>query len=236
MQDLFDHSLTYKKTVFRNIFSIKNSQNLFDDLSDDENDWNNAIELERKTHPSLKNHSSIQRGFDYSLNIDFFEYPFQNISATKFSDGSFGAWYGSETLETTIYETAYRYIKMMQDTEGFTESGSVTQPERRVGTVDCDGIAIDLSTKVNDYPWLIDPIDYKMTQEVGRKVHKEVSLLRVQSARCQEKNVVAFSPVPLNNPRDYCYLKYKADFKKDSFIAYRGNKIILSLAISDIVG
>ena len=75
------------------------------------------------------------------------------------------------------------------------------------------GLAIDLSSKTEEYPWLIDPINYSRCQEVGKRIGREGHpLLRVRSARHTEgHNIIAFKSNVLSNVREHCYLNYSLD-------------------------
>lgn len=207
--DLFTQAIDYSKDIFRNIRTIKITQDLFDDLSEDYLDWEAANLIEMYTHIPLIQSSVIQRPFDYSKN-DFIDYPFDNITASRYNDGSVTCWYGSETLETTIYETLHHFISEIQTAWEVFKQEKTVKIDRRVAQIYCQGLTFDLSNKVKDFPWLVDPLNYSKCQEIGRRVAKEGHpLLRVPSARHDTGiNVVAFNPLVLSNARDYCHLTY----------------------------
>src|SRR3954453_2494888 len=100
--------------LVRNIKGIRQSQNLFDDLSGDPADQAAAIIAESATRiPTAA--PMITRPFDYGTVIT---YPFlpQNWQATRVSDGlRYGVWYGSLELETTVYETVHHRQRFLQD-------------------------------------------------------------------------------------------------------------------------
>ena len=200
---LFDRAVDYSKDIFRNIRGIKVSQNLFDDLSDDPLDWVAANDIDIYTHPILKNSQLTQRAFDYSKN-EFIDYPFENITSSRYSDGSIACWYGSETLETSIY-------------------------------VNCHGLAFDLSNKVKEFPWLVDPLNYTRCQETGRRVAKEGHpLLIVPSARkLGGVNVVVFKEKILSNVRDNCNLQYIYDLHDKIMKIDRGGEELMTLTFTD---
>lgn len=209
---LFDQAIDYSKDVFRNIRSIKISQDLFDDLSHDPLDWDAANCIEMYTHPTITHPPLIQRAFDYSKN-NFIDYPFEHITASRYSDGSVACWYGSETLDTTIYETQHHFKQEILNTWELFRNEQAITVDRRVAKIACHGLAFDLSQKGKQFPWLIDSVNYTRCQEIGRRIAKEGHpLLRVPSARHQNGiNLVAFSPNVLSNPRDYCRLQYVFD-------------------------
>ncbi|MBA2656288.1 MAG: RES family NAD+ phosphorylase [Tatlockia sp.] len=224
MPQLFDRAVDYCKDVFRNIRGINISQDLFDDLSDDPLNWEAANALEIYTHPPIANAPLIQRPFDYSKN-DFISYPFENLTSSRFSDGSIACWYGSETLETSIYETSYHFIQEILDSEVFIDQ-KIIKIDRRVAQVNCRGLAFDLTSKKTEFPWLTDSINYTRCQEIGRRVASEGHpLLIVPSAR-QEKgvNLVAFTSKVLSNSRDYCKLHYVFNINNKQIKIFRGGE------------
>lgn len=225
---LFDLAIDYSQEIFRNIRTIKISENLFDDLSDDPLDWDAVNLIETYTHPALTGAPLIQRAFDYSKN-EFVDYPFENITESRYSDGSYPCWYGSETLETSICETRYHFIQEIRNAWDVTHKEKIITVDRRVGKVYCQGLAFDISKKADEFPWLIDPTNYIKSREVGRRVAKEGHpLLRVPSARDRDGiNLVAFKPEVLSNPKDNCYLQYVFDLKTKKITVFRGDKLML---------
>jgi len=91
--------------VAHNIKSIRVSQNLFDDLSDDPADWEIAQqhELATKPHTYGSPNTIIDRPFEEADWLNAIEFPFRNWAASRFCDGSFGIWYGSDLVETTVH-------------------------------------------------------------------------------------------------------------------------------------
>lgn len=224
---LFDSVREYSQDIFRNIRGIKISQDLFDDLSADPINWEAANTIESHTHPALINQALIQRAFDYSKN-DFIDYPFEHITSSRYSDGSIACWYGSETLETTIYETRHHFIQEIKDSWDIFQTQPTVQIDRRVAKIYCQGLGLDLSGKKEEFPWLVDPVNYIQSQEIGRRVASEGHpLLIVPSARHQQGiNLVIFNPNLLSNPREYCRLHYNFDVKKKKIQCIRGEKEI----------
>lgn len=224
---LYQTITDYSKDVFRNIPSVKPTQDLFDDLSNDTDDWAAANCLEAATHRPIENNQLIQRGFDYSENA-FIDYPFENLTASRFSDGKTPCWYASETLETSIHETVYHFVKGVHDSIDAFQDEKNIQVDRRVATTSCIGLAIDLSSKTEEHPWLIDPINYSRCQEVGRRVAQEGHpLLRVRSARDPDGiNIVAFKSKVLSNVRENCYLRYSLNMEEQNVKVSRDSKVL----------
>ena len=195
--------------LVRNIVSPRVSQDLFDDLSDDPEDWRSAIELELTTKPSLFSSSQpiIDRPYEEALWNDAINYPFKHWMRSRYSDGSFGVWYGADGIETTVYETAYHWRR------GFLQDAGMTQPgiriERRLYLVRCDAALVDLRSSVAKIPALIDPQDYSLTQQIGSRLHREGHPgLLTRSARCSGEVYPILNPALLSNPRQHCHLSY----------------------------
>jgi hypothetical protein len=226
---LFNRAIDYSGDIFRNIRGIHASQNLFDDLSEDPLNWEAANNLDIDTHPVLKQPclSVIQRPFDYSKN-EFLDYPFENITSSRFSDGSTPCWYGSEALETTIYETKHHFIQEILDAWEAYQGQKTVCIDRRVARVHCYGLAFDLSSKAEEFPWLVDKENYLKCQEIGKRIAKEGhSLLRVPSARHEEGiNLVAFSRQVLSNPREHCLLRYTFELTTQKITVSRGEEAL----------
>lgn len=227
---LYETIIDYSNDVFRNIPSVKPTQNLFDDLSNDEANWDAANQLEMLTHTPLENSPLIQRGFEYNKNA-FIDYPFEHLTFSRFSDGQTPCWYASESLETTIHETVYHFVKNIEDSiEAFSEEKTIIV-DRRVAKTTCIGLTIDLSAKTIEFPWLIDPINYAACQEVGKRIANEGHpLLRVKSVRHSEGfNMVAFKSSVLSNVREHCFLKYSFNLENKAVSIFRGEKPLMTL-------
>jgi len=225
---LYETVIDYSNDVFRNIPTIKPTQNLFDDLSDDPDSWEAANIIEMATHNPIENSQLIQMGFEYGEN-SFIDYPFENLTISRFSDGQIPCWYGSECLETTIYETVYHFVKGVKDSIEAFVGEKIIKADRRVAKTSCIGLAIDLSSKAEEYPWLIDPINYSRCQEIGKRIAKEGHpLLRVRSARHTEGvNIIAFKDNVLSNVREHCYLGYSLDINNYQVTVTRGDTILM---------
>lgn len=198
------------QNVVRNIVSLRVSEDLFDDLTDDPEAWQVAQLLEMETKPKLfdSHQPIIDRPFEEAEWNSAIGYPFQNSSQSRFSDGSFGIWYGADSIETTVYETAYHWQKKLLDDAGFNKPGVVI--ERRIFKVQCDSLLIDLRPKIMTHPEIIHASDYTATHAIGSKLHREGHPgLITKSARIGHGDVYAiFRPDVLSNPAHACYLTY----------------------------
>jgi hypothetical protein len=205
---LFTKVTEFRKNVFRNIVSLREQQDLFDDLTEGNTELSAiAIEAEARVKENMPL-GFIEREFHYSQAIG---YPFetQPFMASRYGDGAFGVWYGSvDSLETSIFESAYHMIQDELNIYGLRE---IVVRERAVYLVFCEGILIDLIGRERDYSQLISD-DYSYTQSIGRRLAKEGHPgLRAPSARCKGVNVAIFNPDILANPRNHLYLTYRFD-------------------------
>ncbi len=206
MDRLFSLSRDFREEFQRNIVSLRQSEDLFDDISDGDP----ALSaIAQRLESALKSNvptGTIQRGFFYSAPL---QYPFSNITESRYSDGTFGVLYGSLDLETTVYETVHHMIRCELGVEGI--SGTIIR-ERAVYLVHCNAILLDLTGKTADFPELISN-DYTFTQQVGKRVSSEghPGLLVPSARKADGTNVAVFNPSVLSNARVSCYLVYRMD-------------------------
>ncbi|HEX7155960.1 MAG TPA: RES family NAD+ phosphorylase [Burkholderiaceae bacterium] len=217
--DLFAANADFHGDLVRNIAGIRESQHLFDDLSSDAADWELAIAAEgaqRIPTPA----ALITRPFDYGTVISY-TFDSSHWHETRFSDGtSYGVWYGSMEIETTVYETAWHWYRFVLDSFGAEDREIVA--ERRVFDVRCDALLIDLRGRVAAYPDLVNRSSYGFTHRVGRYVHEQdLNGLIVGSARCAGTNAAIFKADRLSNPRDRSFLTYRLNPARDSLVAER---------------
>ena len=194
----------------RNIVSIRESQDIFDDLSDDSEDWLLAQAIEDDVKPPVYESRTpiIHRPFEDAEWFNAIGYPFRNWQASRFSNGSFGIWYGSGDVETTVYETVHHWYYGLLSDAGFCHDGVAI--ERKVYWVRCDAALLDFRPLVQDYPGLVDGHDYSLTQAIGARLHREGHPgLVTQSARCDGTNYAVINPNVLSNPQHTCFLTYR---------------------------
>jgi len=176
------------QNLARNIVSIRHSQDLFDDLSTDPRDQEVAIqhELATKPWPYQSKVPVIDRPFEAADWIEAVAYPFQppNWSRSRFSDGSFGIWYGADQVETTVFETVWHWRQGLLADAGFDREG--VRMERKVYLVRCDAALVDFRPEIDRLPALVHLADYGLTQQAGQRLHKEgFPGLASRSARCE---------------------------------------------------
>lgn len=205
--------------LVRNIKGVRQSQDLFDDLSPDPAERAIAVAAESATRmPTAA--AMITRPFDYGTVIT---YPFlpQNWQATRFSDGlAYGVWYGSLELETTVYETAYHWHRFVMDS--FASEDREITGERRVLDVRCDAILVDLRGAEKDEPRLTDRRDYGYTQRLGRYLREQSQNgLLLRSARHSGDNAAILRAAALSDVREKCFLTYRMNPLQDEIAVER---------------
>ena len=194
----------------RNIVSIRESQDLYDDLSDNHDDWQLAqkVEDDVKPPPFQSRTPIIDRPFENAEWFNAIEYPFRNWKASRFSDGTFGVWYGSANVETTVYETVHHWYHGLLKDAGFIKDGVCI--ERKVYWVHCKAALLDFRPLIQDYPDLVNSHDYGFTQAVGARLHHEGHPgLATMSARYAGENFAVLNQAVLSNPKAACYLSYR---------------------------
>ena len=200
--------------VYRNIVSLRVSEDLYDDLSVNPDAWKAAVDLEiaTKPHTYTAHQPVIARPFEEADYNDAIEYPFRHWSSTRYSNGSYGVWYGTDTLKTSIYETVHHWRSNLlkdvnwQDIEG-------VEVDRKVYLVRCEAALLDFRPKIHTHPALIDAESYHLTHQVGARIHHDGHPgLISQSARCKGGDVYAvLNQRVLSNPRQFCYLSYRIE-------------------------
>jgi hypothetical protein len=217
--DLFAANVDFHGDLVRNIPGIRKSQSLFDDLSPDPADWAIAIAAEGAERiPTAA--ALISRPFDYGTVISY-SFDSAHWQATRYSDGTtYGVWYGSLDVETTVHETAWHWYRFVTDSYPAEDREIVS--ERRVFDVRCDALLIDLRGRERAHPDLVSRESYRSTQQIGRYVHAQgLNGLLAPSARCDGTNSAVFKPERLSNVRDRTFLTYRLHAVRDTFVAER---------------
>ncbi len=197
----------------RNVVSLRESQDLYDDLTNSHEGWQAATDLEIATKPHTYTSSQpiIDRPFEEVAYNEAIGYPFTHWSKTRFSDGSFGVWYGSDSLETTIYETVHHWRDGLLKDAGWQNIEGIVS-ERKSYLVRCDAALLNFIPKIKEFPELIDPDSYYLTHLIGTRIHQDGHPgLKSQSARCDGENYAIFNQQVLSNPRQLCYLTYRTE-------------------------
>jgi len=203
--------------LFRNITSLRLSENLFDDLVSDRAGQDAAIAAEmavRKTAPGV-----IERGLYYSQAID---YPFARdpVVGSRFGDGTIRVWYGAFDDATARAETCWHALRQGNDLIDPPETVFVRY--RAVYTVRARGLFADLRGKEVAFPELVGE-DYAPTQPIGRyAANQGLAGLVYPSARWPEGEcLAAFRAVPLSDAALAYYLTYRIDLDTQTVVIER---------------
>lgn len=211
--DLCSANVDLHGDLIRNIKTIRESQDLFDDLSGDLHDQAVAVAAEAEERVPTPA-AIITRPFDYGTVISYSFDP-STWQATRFSDARrFGVWYGSLEVETTVYETVFHWHRFLMDSYA-TEDRAITG-ERRLFDVRCDALLIDLRGRETAFPDLVSRKSYAFTQSLGDfLVEQRANGLLVQSARCNGVNGGIFQRERLSNVREKMLLTYRCNPVQD---------------------
>lgn len=219
-EGLFDTIDAFDSDVYRNIPSLRVSEDLLDDLSDRRSDravGEALVEATVRRDSALS--SIITAPFTYGVRVGGL--PFGSTT-TRFSDGSrYGVWYGSLDLITTVHETVHHWKRRLSAMLRDIDEDVVS--ERRVYLVHAQGMLVDLRGKHRKFPGLIDKNSYAFTHAVGAYLHDQgMNGLLVASARYREgTNIAAFRPEVLSAPRHHCYLTYRWKKRSDTVTVER---------------
>jgi hypothetical protein len=158
--------VNFDKTVIRNTPILKSSVDEFDDLVDDSFDRDFAHRFIQKNNPPaaeiIKNHAI---DYVFSQNI---------LPPSRFSDGTFPAWYASLDPVTTFYETCHHWLNDFLRDIHFSSKKNIFQ-ERSLFSTECNSILIDLRNKTNHVPELIHQhvSSYETTQALGKTLYQQ---------------------------------------------------------------
>jgi hypothetical protein len=97
--------------VTRNIVSLRASQDLFDDLTDDPAEWSLAQKVESEVRPpQYRSHTPvIDRPFEDAKWFSAIIWPFKHWQASRFSDGTYGVWFGSDSVSNPRFNCQLTY-------------------------------------------------------------------------------------------------------------------------------
>ena len=228
------------RDVARNIVAFREPQNVFDDLSELAGEWKVAEQAQDEVGLPLHRSKTpiIDRPFEDANWLNAIHWPHKNRQHTnyqqsRFSDGTFGVWYGSETIETTVYESAFHWYSGLLSDAGF--ECEVVVSERKIYSVTCEASLLDCRKAVSAFPELLHPSDYSFTHSVGARIHHEghPGLIMQSVRRPDGENIAVFNPAVLTNPREIGHLTYKLD--RDSIIVEKqAGKTWMTLEVKEL--
>ncbi|MGN6512276.1 MAG: RES family NAD+ phosphorylase [Lysobacteraceae bacterium] len=203
---VFDRLADFDGPVYRNITSLRVSEDLFDDLVEDAAGRAAALAADLRLRGGAT--GVIERGLRYSEAI---AYPFASDRsvASRYGDGSVRVWYGALEEDTALAETCWHQLRQLRAIEGI--DASVTR-HRAVYRVHARGLFLELRGKERAHPELLDD-DYGATQAIARHAAAQgLPGLLYPSARWPDGScLAAFRADPLSDPVLLYYLTYRID-------------------------
>ena len=181
-------------------------------------DWSELYELESMTNPRIRNEKGELKLVPAEdrvsgPNATIVMAPFTHLSkpGTRFTDGTFGAYYAAESLETAIAETRHHSEIFLRATKE-----APTEQEKRCYVADVSCELHDIRTRRRDLPDIYDPDDYGASQKLGRELHKAgANGIAFESVRRTGGECVAvFRPRLVQNVRQGVHLRYAWDGQK----------------------
>lgn len=138
-----------------------------------------------------------------------------NPEGDRFTDGSYGVFYASLTIETAIAETSYHRVRFLQATDEPAQ-----ELDMRVYTVDLNAELHDIRGMRESHPAFFHPTSYAMSQELAGQLRAEGSNgIVYQSVRDEGGECVGvFRPRLLTNCRQERHLCYVWDGKAVAMI------------------
>lgn len=206
---------TIDTTAYRAIVSLRDSINIVADItsgSDAEADVLNTLEMIFKPAEYQSNSPIIHRPFEESDHFNAIEYPFRHHAESRYSDGSYGVWYGSDTIETAIAETVFHWLKFLFDTHDSIASCDGMMIERKVYSVALSGSLLDVNATASDHPSLMSN-SYEQCQQLGSEA-RNGGIKGILAPSARNKGGVCFAvfdPSLLSKPTNACYLTYKIE-------------------------
>ena len=187
--------------LFRNTVASAPPDRAFTDLSSSPDDWAIAEALIRRVPSATPHPDTVITGpFDEARWATAVAWPFRHWQVSRYSDGSFGVWYGADTFETAVCESAWHWQQGLLADAGFVHEHVVS--ERAVYTVACRALLLDFTPAIAHSPDLRHPTRYDLTQSVGARLHHEghPGLLMPSVRRPQGQTFALFTSVVLSAP------------------------------------
>jgi len=178
--------VSYKNTVYRNIFTCSPSQHLFDDVVPEE-DWGFIDQLAEAASGIDHSRPQHYRPFQYGQVYDelvLAVFRRENWCNGRFSDGmSFGVWYSAEDEMTSILEACWTTFRFGNDNVS-PKNETYTADRRLFRAQAASDRACDVTGSKKEFPQLVHPYDYSFCQDLGAAMSKEKHhLIRTPSAR-----------------------------------------------------
>lgn len=212
-----------KQDVYRNIINLLTLKKAMADLGDEDDILTASRVMQRVM--------DIKRSL---LDVNYMaaiEYPFatDHFMQTRYSDGTFGIWYGSVDVTTTIYETAFHLFRresMVQHPQGI----QITV-ERMVYRVYCNSVLVDL-TQSGDISSLIQEDDVH-TQKIGKTLYEQGLTGLLSPSACYKNgiNINIFKSLVLQRPVIDQLLTYQLYITDRIVHVYAGSKLTCKIHV-----
>lgn len=137
-------------------------------------DWETLIELESRTNDRLRDQAGRialvpveERMSGPGTSFIMAAFTHVHPDGSRFTDGTYGAYYGAATLETAVAETSYHRGRFFAAT-----ATPATTIDMRVLINSLAGDLHDIRGLGDELPGVYDPIDYSAGQALGRRLRE----------------------------------------------------------------
>jgi len=173
-----------EESSFRNIATIKESEHLYDDISDPE-DFDALFELEAQTAEIDRDKPKHHRPFQYGASLESIAC-FENFQSFegRFNIKSFGVWYGALEEKTSIIEVAYHQKKFVEpDLKSLQTSITIDRKMLLAELKSDDTYDLTQRQMHEDFPRLIED-NYIFCQKLGTYLYQNsIGYILTPSAR-----------------------------------------------------
>jgi hypothetical protein len=181
----------------------------------DPSDWDALYALESMTNPRIRNEIGELRLVPAAdrvsgPNASIVMAPFTHLSpqGTRFTDGTYGAYYAADSIDTAVAETRYHAENFLRA----TRQGAL-ELEKRCYLSDVACELHDLRAQRRELADVYDPDSYAASQRLGRALRDAGSNgIAFESVRRAGGECVAlFRPRLIQNVRQSVHLRYAWD-------------------------
>ncbi len=178
-------------------------------------DWEALYRLESMTNTRIRNEAGelnmvpkADRVFGPNASIVMAPFTHLSPQGTRFTDGSFGAYYAAESIDTAIAETRFHRENFLRATRQ-----APTELEMRCYLADVACELHDLRGRSIELPDIYDPSSYRASQKLGRQLRNGGSngvafdSVRRAGGQC----LAVFRPRLVQNVRQNVHLRYAWD-------------------------
>ncbi|PLX68070.1 MAG: hypothetical protein C0603_08130 [Denitrovibrio sp.] len=193
---------------------------LFEDVASQE-EFEFLYELENMTNPRMDDVDSMlgdvelvpieDRVYGHGATCIMGAFTHPNVNGDRFTDGTYGVFYASNSLECAVYETAYhrsQFFKISNEPK--------CEIEMRVYNVDIDTKLVDIREDVFESLAIYHKSNYTESQKLAKELKRlgKAGLVYNSVRYINGENVAIFKPKSCSNCREMKNLKYVWDGKK----------------------